>query len=77
MVLWVPAFVGIAVGMAAKDILEKLQPEPYVMALFGMVVLASILPVRGVVAHDLSLVVKLAMSPQLEVRHSLGVSKPE
>ncbi len=48
--------------MSLKSVLEKLKLEPYVIALFGMVVLASILPVRGVAAHDLNLVVKLAIA---------------
>jgi sodium/bile acid cotransporter 7 len=45
-----------------KTVLEKLKLEPYVLALFGMVVLASILPVRGEVAHGLNIVVKLAIA---------------
>lgn len=48
--------------MGVKSVLEKLKLEPYVIALFGMVVLASILPVRGEVAHGLSIVVKLAIA---------------
>jgi len=48
--------------MGLKDLLEKLKLEPYVIALFGMVVLASILPVRGEAAHGLSIVVKLAIA---------------
>lgn len=48
--------------MSFKSLLAKLQLEPYVLALFGMVVLASILPVRGAAAHDLNLVVKLAIA---------------
>lgn len=47
--------------MSFKSLLAKLQLEPYVLALFGMVVLASILPVRGEAAHGLNLVVKLAI----------------
>lgn len=48
--------------MGLKSLLEKLKLEPYVIALFGMVVLASILPVRGEAAHGLSMVVKLAIA---------------
>ena len=48
--------------MGFKAVLGKLKPEPYVLALFGMVVLASILPVRGQVAHGLDVVVKLAIA---------------
>ena len=48
--------------MGLKVLLEKLKLEPYVIALFGMVVLASILPVRGETAHSLSIVVKLAIA---------------
>lgn len=48
--------------MGLKDLLEKLKLEPYVIALFGMVVLASILPVRGEAAHGLSIIVKLAIA---------------
>ena len=48
--------------MSFKSLLDKLKLEPYVIALFGMVVLASILPVRGVAAHQLSLIVKLAIA---------------
>ena len=47
--------------MKLKSVLEKLQLEPYVIALFGMVVLASVLPVHGEAAHGLNLVVKLAI----------------
>jgi sodium/bile acid cotransporter 7 len=48
--------------VSIKAVLGKLKPEPYVLALFGMVVLASILPVRGQVAHGLDVVVKLAIA---------------
>ena len=48
--------------MGFKSLLDKLKLEPYVIALFGMVVLASILPVRGEAAHGLSLIVKLAIA---------------
>lgn len=48
--------------MGLKAVLEKLKLEPYVIALFGMIVLASILPVRGDAAHGLNLVVKLAIA---------------
>ncbi|HWT51384.1 MAG TPA: bile acid:sodium symporter, partial [Caulobacter sp.] len=44
--------------MSFKSLLDKLKLEPYVIALFGMIVLASILPVRGEAAHGLNLVVK-------------------
>jgi sodium/bile acid cotransporter 7 len=49
-------------SMGFKSLLDKLKIEPYVIALFGMVVLASILPVRGEAAHGLSLIVKLAIA---------------
>ena len=48
--------------MGLKVVLDKLKLEPYVLALFGMVVLASVLPVRGEAAHGLSLIVKLAIA---------------
>jgi sodium/bile acid cotransporter 7 len=48
--------------MGFKSLLDKLKLEPFVIALFGMVVLASILPVRGEAAADLKLVVKLAIA---------------
>jgi sodium/bile acid cotransporter 7 len=48
--------------MGFKSLLDKLKIEPYVIALFGMVVLASLLPVRGVAAEGLSIVVKLAIA---------------
>jgi len=48
--------------MSFKSLLDKLKLEPYVIALFGMVVLASILPVRGEAAHGLNLIVKLAIA---------------
>jgi solute carrier family 10 (sodium/bile acid cotransporter), member 7 len=48
--------------MGLKAVLEKLKLEPYVIALFGMVVLASILPVRGEAAHGLNVIVKLAIA---------------
>jgi sodium/bile acid cotransporter 7 len=48
--------------MGLKSVLEKLKLEPYVIALFSMVVLASILPVRGDVAHGLNIIVKLAIA---------------
>jgi sodium/bile acid cotransporter 7 len=48
--------------MGFKSLLDKLKIEPYVIALFGMVVLASVLPVRGVAAEGLSLIVKLAIA---------------
>jgi len=48
--------------MSLKSVLEKLKLEPYVLALFGMVVLASILPVHGQAAHGLNIIVKLAIA---------------
>ncbi|MDR7229439.1 sodium/bile acid cotransporter 7 [Caulobacter sp. BE264] len=48
--------------MGFKSLLDKLKIEPYVIALFGMVVLASVLPVRGVAAEGLSVIVKLAIA---------------
>jgi sodium/bile acid cotransporter 7 len=48
--------------MGFKSLLDKLKIEPYVVALFGMVVLASLLPVRGEAAHGLSIIVKLAIA---------------
>lgn len=48
--------------MGFKSLLDKLKIEPYVIALFGMVVLASLLPVRGVAAEGLSVIVKLAIA---------------
>ena len=47
--------------MNFKSLLAKLQIEPYVIALFGMVALASFLPVRGQAAEGLDIVVKLAI----------------
>lgn len=48
--------------MNLKAVLAKLKLEPYVLALFGMVVLATILPVRAEIAHGLDVVVKLAIA---------------
>lgn len=48
--------------MGFKSLLDKLKIEPYVIALFGMVILASVLPVRGAAAEGLSIVVKLAIA---------------
>lgn len=48
--------------MGFKRLLDKLKIEPYVIALFSMVVLASVLPVRGVAAEGLSIIVKLAIA---------------
>lgn len=48
--------------MGFKRLLDKLKIEPYVIALFSMVVLASLLPVRGVAAEGLSVIVKLAIA---------------
>ncbi|MCY1647665.1 bile acid:sodium symporter [Caulobacter sp. SL161] len=48
--------------MGFKSLLDKLKIEPYVIALFGMVVLASVLPVRGAAAEGLSVIVKLAIA---------------
>jgi sodium/bile acid cotransporter 7 len=42
--------------------LKGLAPDRYVLAIIGMVVLASLLPVRGVVATDLGLVTKLVIA---------------
>jgi sodium/bile acid cotransporter 7 len=41
---------------------RQLAPDRYVLAILGMVVLASMLPVRGQVAVDLSLVTKLVIA---------------
>jgi sodium/bile acid cotransporter 7 len=42
--------------------LKGLAPDRYVLAIIGMVVLASLLPVRGVFASDLGLVTKLVIA---------------
>jgi len=45
-----------------KDLLAKLKIDGYILALFGMVVLASILPVRGEAATIVAWVVKIAIA---------------
>lgn len=45
-----------------KDLLAKLKIDGYILALVGMVVLASILPVRGEAASILGWVVKIAIA---------------
>lgn len=45
-----------------KDVLRKLKIDGYILALVGMVVLASILPVRGEAAAVLGVIVKLAIA---------------
>jgi sodium/bile acid cotransporter 7 len=45
-----------------KDLLAKLKIDGYILALFGMVVLASILPVSGQVAEIVNWVVKVAIA---------------
>ncbi len=42
--------------------LTRLRPDPYVLAILGMVVLASLLPVRGAFAADFDLLTKLAIA---------------
>ena len=42
--------------------LRSLAPDRYVLAILGTVALASVLPVRGVVATDLSLLTKLVIA---------------
>jgi sodium/bile acid cotransporter 7 len=42
--------------------LRNLAPDRYVLAIIGMVVLASVLPVRGEAAADLALITKLAIA---------------
>ena len=42
-------------------LIQKLRPDPYMLALVGMVGLASLLPARGQVADGLGLVTKLAV----------------
>ena len=44
-----------------SNLLAKLKIDTYILLLFGMVVLASVLPVQGVAAGALSWVVKLAI----------------
>ncbi|HEY1425424.1 MAG TPA: bile acid:sodium symporter, partial [Caulobacteraceae bacterium] len=39
-----------------------MSPDRYVLAILGMVALASVLPVRGAVANDLNIVIKLAIA---------------
>ena len=45
-----------------KDLLAKLKIDGYILALFGMVVLASVLPVRGEAATIVAWVVKIAIA---------------
>jgi sodium/bile acid cotransporter 7 len=45
-----------------KDLLAKLKIDSYILLLFGMVVLASILPVRGEAAAIVGWVVKIAIA---------------
>ena len=47
---------------AISNLLSKLKIDGYIMALIGMVVLASFLPVRGQAAAILGVVVKLAIA---------------
>jgi sodium/bile acid cotransporter 7 len=42
--------------------LRRLTPDPYVLAIVGMVVLASVAPVRGAAAADFSLITKAAIA---------------
>ena len=42
--------------------LSGLRPDPYVLAILAMVVLASLAPVRGVYAHDFGVVTKLGIA---------------
>ena len=42
--------------------LKGLAPDRYVLAILGMVVLASVLPVRGGLAVDLALLTKLVIA---------------
>ena len=48
--------------MNISNLLSKLKIDGYILALVGMVVLASIVPVRGEVASGLNIVVKLAIA---------------
>ena len=45
-----------------KDLLAKLKIDSYILLLFGMVVLASVLPVRGEAATIVGWVVKIAIA---------------
>jgi sodium/bile acid cotransporter 7 len=49
-------------SMGFKSLLDKLKIDGYIVALFGMVVLASILPVRGEAATIVGWVVKIAIA---------------
>jgi sodium/bile acid cotransporter 7 len=49
-------------GRTARSFWRSLSPDRYVLAILGMVALASVLPVRGAVAADLDLVIKLAIA---------------
>lgn len=42
--------------------LRRLAPDPYILAILGMVLLASLLPVRGEAATDFSLLTKAAIA---------------
>jgi sodium/bile acid cotransporter 7 len=49
-------------GREAVRLLRSLAPDRYVLAILGMVVLASVLPVRGALASDFSLLTKLVIA---------------
>ena len=42
--------------------LRRLAPDPYILAILGMVLLASLVPVRGEAATDFSLLTKIAIA---------------
>ena len=42
--------------------LRRLTPDPYIVAILATVLLASILPIRGVLAADFALVTKAAIA---------------
>lgn len=46
----------------AKNIFGRFRPDPYMTAIVGMVVLATVLPVRGAAAHAMGIVTTLAIA---------------
>ena len=48
--------------MSPPSWLRRLTPDPYIVAILAMVLLATVLPVRGEAAHGFALVTKLAIA---------------
>lgn len=48
--------------MPSPSRFARLRPDPYILAIVGMVVLASVLPARGAAAHVMGIVTTLAIA---------------